>query len=394
MSARRWSALAASALILAAGLAILLTRGGAHRHAHPPPVATTPAPPPAPAPTPAPPSPTGEQFGANVNWLFVANQYTPAQVNTALAALSRSGATVARMDAPWELSEPTAPRNGVHRYDWTFDDNVATLLAAHGLTWLPIIDYSAPWDQSVPGQDHSPPASVPDFAAYAGAFAQRYGPGGTFWTAHPTLTPRPVRAIELWNEPDLYAFWYPHPDAARYAELYAAGRAAIKAVAPTVLVLIGGLTRPVPFLLALLAAAPQLRGQLDGVAVHPYASTPLGMIAVVRRTRATLTMLGLAGVPIYVTEFGWAIAPPGGPHYLPDSLRPQYIATTLAALGHTNCGVAAAVLYTWATPGKYPTDAQQWFGVDPPGSGSSADVAAFGEGIRSALAPSQALNVC
>ena len=126
---------------------------------------------------PAKPAPTREQFGINVNRLFNDRTFTPAQIDSSLAALRRAGATLARSDALWEAGEPTAPTDGVHRYDWSFDDQIAGSLAAHGLQWLPILDYSAPWAQSIPGQDHSAPRSASDFAAWAGALAARYGAG-------------------------------------------------------------------------------------------------------------------------------------------------------------------------------------------------------------------------
>ena len=91
-------------------------------------------------------------------------------------------------------AEPTAPVDGVHHYDWSFDDSIAGALAAHGLQWLPIIDYSA-----AVGRSRSPAAttrrrsSAADYAAYAGALAARYGAGGSFWRAHPELPARPGR---------------------------------------------------------------------------------------------------------------------------------------------------------------------------------------------------------
>ena len=131
------------------------------------------------------PAPPSQVFGINVNRLFNDLTYTQAHIDAQLAAVRATGATVARSDALWEAAEPHAPAGGRHRYDWSFDDQIAGSLAAHGLTWLPIIDYTAPWAQSVSGQDHSPPRSDADYAAYAGAFAARYGSGGTFWRAHP-----------------------------------------------------------------------------------------------------------------------------------------------------------------------------------------------------------------
>ncbi len=126
-------------------------------------------PPARPRPRPAgPPPPTRQQFGVNVNRLFNDRTYTPRRSTSSSRALQATGATVARSDALWEATEPTAPVDGVHHYDWSFDDAIAAALAQHGLRWLPIIDYTAPWAQSVPGDDHSPPSSAADYAAYAG----------------------------------------------------------------------------------------------------------------------------------------------------------------------------------------------------------------------------------
>ncbi len=348
---------------------------------------------PVPGPTAAPP-PTGEQFGVNVNRLFNDRSYSPAQIDAQLAGLQATGATVARSDALWELSEPTPPIAGVHHYDWAFDDQIAGALAAHRLAWLPIIDYSAPWAQSIPGQDHSPPRSTADFAAYAAALATRYGPGGTFWIAHPGLAPEPVATYEIWNEPDNPEFWLPAPDPAAYAELYLSARDAITAVQPSARVIVGGLTAPGTFLPAMLRARPDLAGHLDGVAIHPYGGTVALELARVRGARRTLASLGLSGVPLFVTEFGWTTQPPGALDFAPERLRPGYIKQTLAALGHTDCGLAAAILYTWVTPERDPADAQDWFGIHPPAAGSSPDTASFAAGLRLASAAAPVVKLC
>ena len=377
----RAAAIAAALLVFAGALAaVLILTGGGPRG-------------PRTAVPPQPPPPT-EEFGANTGRLFNDRTYTPAEIDGQLAALGATGATVARSDAQWEASEPAAPSGGVHHYDWRFDDSIAGGLAAHGLGWLPIIDYSAPWAQSVPGVDHSPPASAADYAAYAGALAKRYGPGGSFWAENPQLTPQPVRAYEVWNEPDNPAFWSPAPNAGAYAALYLRARAAIDASQPRARVLVGGLTHPASFMAAMVAAAPELTGKLDGVAIHPYGPNPAAVLAGVRAARLALAALGIGGVPLYVTEFGWTTHPPGALDYLPERLRPGYIERTLAALGHQDCGVAAAFLYAWVTPSRNPTDPQDWYGIDPPGGGSSVDTAAFTAGLRAASAPAPAQALC
>jgi hypothetical protein len=370
MEMKRAAALVASAFLFAAGC-------GHSSRAPSPSTPSTPAPSP---PAPAPPTPAPEQFGASVNLLFNGRLISGPRLDGQLAALRQTGATLARSDAPWEVSEPAPPRHGVHRYDWGFDDRIASSLAAHGLRWLPIIDYSAPWAQSLPGHDHSAPTSDADYAAYAAAVAARYGEGGLFWRSNPKLRSLPVRELEIWNEPDNGLFWAPAPNAARYAQLYATAHDAIHAVDPSALVLVGGLSNAPAFLSAMLSSDPALRGLIDAVAIHPYAATPAAVLGRVVEARHALGSLGLGNVPLYVTEFGWTTSPPGALDWLPASRRPGYIQTTLADLSHSGCGVAAAVLYTWFSPGRNRADSQDWFGI----SGSSTDVDAFAAGIRQA----------
>jgi hypothetical protein len=287
-----------------------------------------------------------------------------------------------------------APIAGVHRYNWEFDDLIAGALAAQGIRWLPIIDYSAPWAQSVPGRDHSAPSSPADYAAYAAAVATRYGPGGTFWRAHPELRPQPVGAYEIWNEPDNPIFWSPSPDAAAYARLYLRAHAAIHGVQPGARVVVGGLTHPAAFLPALLGAAPALHGQLDAVALHPYGGTPDAVLGAVRSARQVLDSLGLGSVPLYITEFGWTTSPPGALDYLPAGLRPTYIENTLAALGHADCGLSAVLLYAWVTPQRNPADPQDWFGIHPPSGAPSPDASAFAHGLAAARSPGPVVRLC
>jgi polysaccharide biosynthesis protein PslG len=339
------------------------------------------------------PAPAGVQYGANVNYLFNGSDFNAGQVAVQLGALRRTGVTIARSDAFWEASEPAAPVNGVHHYDWAFDDRVAGTLAAYGLQWLPILDYTAPWAQSIAGQDHSPPSSDAAYAAYAGAFAARYGTGGTFWRAHPGLGAEPVQAYEIWNEPDNAGFWAPRPDAGRYAALYEQAREAIAAADPRARVLVGGLKSPATFLPAMLAAQPQLRGHIDGIAIHPYGS-PLVVLAKIRAARAAIASLRLGPVPLYVTEFGWTTSPPAAIGYAPAAKRPGYVASTVAALGHLNCGLAAAVLYTWVSPGRDRNDAQDWYGINGVDGASTPSVAAFEAGLRAARGPRAQIRLC
>jgi hypothetical protein len=390
---------------------LILSRGSARHRQHGRTVSVSPPPsrslsplpsgavPPAPAGPPAQPAPTQQQFGVSVNRLFNDFTYSRQQIDAQLQALQRTGATIARSDAFWELAEPAAPTGGVHRYDWRFDDALVGALAAHRLGWLPIIDYTAAWAQSVPGQDHSPPRSPGDYAAFAAALAARYGPGGSFWRAHLQLPALPVGTYEIWNEPDNPEFWVPEPDPSGYAELYLRARDTITAVQPSARVLVGGLTNlgdryPAGFLALMVRARPDLAGHVDGVAIHPYAPTPGGVLSRVRTARRALKALGLAAVPLYVTEFGWSTHPAHTLNWAPETLRPGYISRTLVTLAHTDCKVAAAVLYTWVTPAVDPANREDWYGIAPVRGGPSLDVDAFAAGLRAAALPGPSGTLC
>ncbi len=386
---RRRGAIAILAIAVVAGVLIaVLARGGSPSRSPAPrlptqlpqsAVATNPA-------RPGLPAPESQAFGASVNRLFNDFSYSRAQIDAQLAALQATGATVARSDALWEATEPSPPTNGVHHWVWTFDDRIAGDLAQHGLTWLPAIDYSVSWAQSVPGQDHSPPRSDDDYAAYAQAFAARYGVGGTFWQLHPEIPAHPVTTIEVWNEPDNGDFWTPTADPAGYARLYLATRAAVDAVDPAARVIIGGLIAPGTTLPAMVQAEPGLVGHVDGVGIHPYGTPPV-VVSRIREARHTLEGLHMAAVPLYATEFGWTTSPTGAPAYVPPARRTAWIALTLNTLGHLDCGLAASVLYTWVTPQQNPGDSEDWFGIENPDATSTPASEAFATGLRAATAP-------
>jgi hypothetical protein len=337
---------------------------------------------------------SSEEFGVNAGVMFNGGRYNRAQIDAQLASLARTGATVVRSDALWEDSEPNPPLGILRRYNWTLDDLIVTSLAQHRLRWLPIIDYSTPWTRAAPGQIHSPPSSVSEFASFAAAVASRYGPGGSFWLENQGLKPLPVLTYEIWNEPDNPAFWYPSPNPAAYGNLYGAARGAILSKQAGARVIIGGLTRPAWFLANMLAADPGLRGQIDGVAIHPYAATPNRVFAGVRSARLAMNSDGLAALSLYVTEVGWTTHGTGVRDSATAAERPGYISETVSTLAHSDCGIAGVMLYTWTTPDRNPANPQNWFGISPPGAGPSPDTAAFTAALQAAEVPASPALLC
>lgn len=221
------------------------------------------------------------------------------------------GATVGRAGADWAATEPNRPVGGRARFDWTYDDMIATAMAQARLRWDPMLDYTPAWAQqhirpavSVTGLvSELPPADDRVYAAYAAAFAARYGAGGSFWRGHPGLPAEPVRTFEIWNEPDCRWTWGPDVDLRDYARLYATAYRAIKRVDPRSTVITGGLafTRSsLPRLLRAFRGVP-----IDGLGVHPYGPTAEATIAVVRFTERLMTAYGRSATPLFVNEYGW-----------------------------------------------------------------------------------------
>jgi hypothetical protein len=322
---------------LVAGLAYILTRAGGAL---------------APARSP--------EFGADMGVMFQA-RYPSAVVDRSLATAARTGLGLARVAALWELTEPAPPRRGHHRYDWRYDDLIAKQLAGHGFRWVAVLGFAPGWAANEPGVLHAAPRGTADFAAYAAAVARRYR--GL------------ISAVEVWNEENLRIFWRPAPNPVTYARLYEATRTAVHSVDPGVPVLVGGLAGGHRRFLDRLLGQPELRGRVDGVAIHAYAATPNGVLAQVRAHRLALDELGFGSVPLYLTEYGWSSRPvqnvPGGfpvppGSFAPPTVRPGYIVQTARDVLASGCNVRMAIFYAWLTRQRSPAALYQWYGVAAP----------------------------
>lgn len=335
------------------------------------------------------------ELGVNVNRVFN-DSFDSDRWALHLGGVQDAGIRMARADAFWEAAESRPPRDGVHSYDFTYLDFVAVALANHGLRWQPILDYSALWATSVPGNDHAPPRDADDYAAYAAAFARRYGRGGTAWDDYDPATEPEVTTYEIWNEPNLAHFWQPEPDAARYMELYAKARAAIKGVDPDATVLVGGLLPGTGFARAIYEVRADAAELIDGIAFHPYSRTPEGVVEEVRRLRRTLEEVGDPHAPIHITELGWVTNPPSSSLHWSDEERARNLEAAVRALTWSDCGVESVIPYTWTTPEQNPDDMEDWYGMTHPDGTPSATAQAYARVVaeRAAGTPHETLRIC
>jgi hypothetical protein len=342
--------------------------GGASRHLAPP--RSAPGAKAAPAPA---GSARATAFGADVDQIFLGPSAAAGDADRQLAGAAAAGLGLARAAPLWEFTEPRPPVGGVHHYDWRYDDLIAGRLAAHGFRWLALLAYAPGWASATPTELHGAPVTPSDYAAYAGALAGRYRGR--------------IAAYEIWNEENSATFWHPAPDPAAYARLYLAARAAIHRVDPGVPVLIGGLANTGSAFLTELLRRAELRGQIDGVAVHPYGRDPAQVLGRVRGYRLQLRTLGAGDVPLYVTEYGWATQPVGGRTYATAAQRGPFISDVAQALLRSDCGVRMVVFYAWTTAQGNPASADQWYGVASPDGAPNSGTAAVAGAARTLVAP-------
>lgn len=296
-------------------------------------------------------------FGADFGVIFQ-NHYPSGVANRALSTAAQAGLGLARVAPLWELTEPAPPQGGRHRYQWRYDDNIAKQLAGHGLRWVAVLAFAPGWASVAPRVLHGGPRGTANYVAYAAAVARRYR--GL------------IAAFEVWNEENSRAFWRPAPNAPAYARLYAAARAAIHRADPGVPVLIGGLAGGHTAFFDQVFRQPELRAGVDGVAIHPYAANPTGVLTQVERYRHRLDELGFGAVPLYVTEYGWSSrrgsplepAPIGS--YAPAALRPRFIVQTARQVLSSGCNVRMAIFYAWLTSDRNPRALYDWYGVASP----------------------------
>jgi polysaccharide biosynthesis protein PslG len=153
---------------------------------------------------------------------------------------SNGGARTIREDFGWAWTETS---KGV--YNWSTSDTLMTLASQHGLRVLMIAMTTPSWASGVQTSTSNwyryPPTNPADYGDFAGKLASRYGKNGTFWSANPSLPKVLPVGIEIWNEPNIKAFWPAGPDPVKYTAMLKAAYQAVKAADPSVPVIAGAL---------------------------------------------------------------------------------------------------------------------------------------------------------
>lgn len=232
-----------------------------------------------------------------------------------------------------------------------FDDFVGAAADA-GIRVLPVLVGPDPGTSS--GGGMKPPSDPDRFAGWAALLVQRYGPGGSFWQGRGRSLP--ITSWQVWNEPNIEAWWAPKPDAAAYADLLGRTGAGIHEVDPDAEVVAAGLPTshlgtPAPEFLAEMLKAG---ARFDTAAVHPYAPTPEG---VVKRVEAIKRVVG-GRAKVWVTEVGWGTGGKPGPLSITPERQAEYVKETVTRL-HAD-GVRGVVVFQWRDPKPFPGRRPIW----------------------------------
>jgi len=287
---------------------------------------------------------------------------TGAAQQDVLNQLRAAGAGTLRQNLDWSTVEQ-AP--GV--YVWSGFDALVLAAARAGVQVLPILFNPPAFASSDPAADGTaPPRDNATFAAFAAAAVRRYGPGGALWAAHPEVAALPITAWQVWNEPNIRAYWPSGPNPAAYTAMLRVVGAAIHGADPAAEVVTAGLPdtysgMPVlDFLRGMYAAGA--RGSFDTLAIHPYARSAEQAIETLRAARAILDANGDTNVSIRATEFGWATQGPKAPYQVGTRLQGLLMTRTLTALvaAHDELHLRDVVYYAWQDAGIYAGGTDFW----------------------------------
>lgn len=235
---------------------------------------------------------------------------TSSRRNCALGVLAANHLGYFRGTLAWAGVEPIAGR-----YNFAFYDSLVAQLARHHMRFMPGLLLTPRWASSAPSgaKDFAayPPTRPAEFGDFAAVCVRRYGPGGTFWRAHPGLPYYPVTAWQVWNEPDLSTYWRPRPDAAAYVRMLHAVYGAIKRVDPHATVVAAGMPfysvgNERSFLSALFRAG--MAGSFDALSIHAY--SPIQAPGRLELARALMNRYGARHAQLWSTELAWASGPP------------------------------------------------------------------------------------
>jgi hypothetical protein len=274
-----------------------------------------------------------------------------------------AGVRVIRQAFHWDRIE-RAPGE----YDFEEYDAYVEAVAGAGMELLPIL-YTPPLFRAPSGPERGtyPPDRPEDMGEFAEQLVRRYGPGGDFWSSNPDVPKVPIRAWQVWNEPNLPVYWPDGPDPAEYADLLEAVAEGVKRADPEASVVSAGLSESrlgIPFRDFVEGMFEAGAGDsLDVFALHAFARDTPGSVGAAESARGLLGELG-SKAPIWITEVGWASGGPASPFTVGPEGQAERIRETLTTFWRRRqeLGLRGVIYYNWRDAPVY-EGGQDFFGL-------------------------------
>jgi hypothetical protein len=228
---------------------------------------------------------------------------TSVDLDAQARSMKAAGVETWRVEMAWDLIEPSRGQ-----FLWSATDRKVLAAARQGIDVLGLALRAPGWANGGSGSPFTPPRKTSDYAAYLKALITRYGPKGSLWLEHPDVPRRPVRAWEIWNEPNLKDYFTKQPFAKPYAALLRAAYPAVKQADPGATVLMASMANYSWRDLAKLLDVPGPRLRFDAAGAHPFSGRPSNAVKIVRLNRDALNKRGYAKVPLWLTELTWSSA--------------------------------------------------------------------------------------
>jgi hypothetical protein len=213
-----------------------------------------------------------------------------------------------------------------NQFNFLPTDDLVGDIAAAGIRPLPNVSggpgFGNPNDRVLPVGSAEDQAQWQEFLRVA---AERYGPGGEYWTnpslfpaQHPGAQPMPVETWQIWNEQNgpKHAV---KPNPRKYAKLVKISHTAITSEAPNAAIVLGGMfgtpkgkggIKAWTFLKGLYKSKG-VKKAFDGVAIHPYSPDLQGIVKQIKRVRAVLKKKKDRSAGVWLTELGWGSSKKG-----------------------------------------------------------------------------------
>jgi hypothetical protein len=203
--------------------------------------------------------------------------------------------------------------------NWGLTDKFVGDLAARGIRPVPFVYGSPSWVAKKPNR---PPLGsarkVRAWRRFLTLVVSRYGRGGNYWSGayrqqHPNGKPKPITALQIWNEPTLPKFFPRRKTTRKYAKLVKLSHRAINRVDRRAKVVLAGLTgyaKPRAWnFLDKLYRVNGIKRRFDVAALHPYAVTIDQFRSEARRIRRVMRSHHDGRSALWLTEVGWGSAP-------------------------------------------------------------------------------------